>query len=131
MTDTPEAPRPDLSRFRDAVQLRDRCRQAAMAHHERCGLPPSFAYANATYDAIAELVREDQYRKIELPESPLCDCPREQEPPENPTTHAAMDHHCDCATVHAAAVLLGDRDATVHVQQCECRGIKLWSGDHD
>lgn len=65
-TDTPALPStpasPDLSRFRDAVQLRDRCRQAAMAHHERCGLPPSFGYANATYDAIAELIREDERR---------------------------------------------------------------------
>lgn len=51
---------PDLSRFRDAVRLRDRCRTAAMAHHERCGLTPSLAYANATYDAIADLIREDE-----------------------------------------------------------------------
>ncbi len=50
---------PDLSAFRDAVRLRDRCRQAAMAHHERCGLTPSFEYANATFDAIADLIRED------------------------------------------------------------------------
>lgn len=54
----------DLSRFRDAVQLRDQCRQAAMAHHERCGLSPSFAYANATYDAIADLIREDERRRL-------------------------------------------------------------------
>lgn len=54
---------PDLGRFRDAVQLRDRCRQVAMEHHERCGLPPSFAYANATYDAIVELIREDERRR--------------------------------------------------------------------
>jgi hypothetical protein len=55
---------PDLSRFRDAVRLRDRCRQAAMQHHERCGLTPSFQYANATYDAIAELIREDERRRL-------------------------------------------------------------------
>ena len=54
---------PDLGRFRDAVRLRDRCRQAAMEHHERCGLAPSFAYANATYDAVAELIREDERRR--------------------------------------------------------------------
>lgn len=50
---------PDLSRLRDAVRLRDRCREAAMAHHARCGLTPSGVYANATYDAIADLIRED------------------------------------------------------------------------
>ncbi len=54
---------PDLSRFRDAVQLRDRCRRAAMEQHERCGLEPSVVYANATYDAIAELIREDERRR--------------------------------------------------------------------
>lgn len=54
---------PDLSRFRDAVLLRDQCRQAAMVHHERCGLLPSFEYANATYDAIADLICEDERRR--------------------------------------------------------------------
>lgn len=56
-------PPPDLSRFRDAVQLRDRCRRAAMEQHERCGLEPYVMYANATYDAIAELVREDERQR--------------------------------------------------------------------
>jgi len=55
---------PDLSGFRDAVRLRDRCRQAAVEQHERCGLTPSVVYANATYDAIAELIREDERRRI-------------------------------------------------------------------
>lgn len=41
------------------MRLRDRCREAAMAHHARCGLTPSGVYANATYDAIADLIRED------------------------------------------------------------------------
>lgn len=54
---------PDLSAFRDAVQLRDRCRKAAMAHHERCGLTPSGQYASATYDAIADLIRENERRR--------------------------------------------------------------------
>ena len=49
---------PDLDRLRDAVRLRDQCREAAMAHHARCGLAPSFEYANATYDAIVDLIRE-------------------------------------------------------------------------
>jgi hypothetical protein len=60
---------PDLSRFRDAVQLRDRCRRAAMEQHERCGLTPSVVYANATYDAIAELIREDERRAAQPGES--------------------------------------------------------------
>lgn len=51
---------PDLSRFRAAVRLRDRCREAAMAYHERCGLTPSAVYANATFDAIIDLIREDE-----------------------------------------------------------------------
>jgi hypothetical protein len=55
--------KPDLSRLREAVQLRDRCRAAAMAAHERVGLRPSFAYANSTYDAIVDLVREDERRR--------------------------------------------------------------------
>lgn len=54
---------PDLGPLRDAVRLRDRCRRAAMAHHERCGLAPSFVYANATYDAIADLIRDDERRR--------------------------------------------------------------------
>jgi hypothetical protein len=54
---------PDMDRFRDAIRLRDRCREAAMAHHEHCGMPPSFAYANATYDAIVDLIREDERRR--------------------------------------------------------------------
>lgn len=58
----PDAPpKPvDLSQLRAAVQLRDRCRVAAMAAHEQAGLAPSFAHANSTYDAIAELIREDE-----------------------------------------------------------------------
>ncbi len=62
---TPDLPplSPDLTQFRDAVRLRNRCRQAAMAHHERCGLPPSFVYANATFDAIVDLIREDERQR--------------------------------------------------------------------
>lgn len=56
--------RPDLGRFRDAVRLRDRCRRAAMVHHERCGLTPSFAYANATFDAIVDLIRGDERDRL-------------------------------------------------------------------
>jgi hypothetical protein len=33
----------------------------------RCGLSPSVAYANATYDAIADLIREDERRSHGLP----------------------------------------------------------------
>lgn len=55
---------PDLSKFAAAVRLRDRCTAAAVAHHERAGLAPSSQYARATYDAIAELVREDERRRL-------------------------------------------------------------------
>lgn len=51
---------PNLAQIRAAIRLRDQCRRAAMEHHERCGLAPSFVYANATYDAIADLIREDE-----------------------------------------------------------------------
>jgi hypothetical protein len=34
-----------------------------MEHHERCGLAPSFGYANATFDAIVDLIREDERRR--------------------------------------------------------------------
>ncbi len=61
-TNQPATPTVDLSRFRDAVHLRDQCRKAAMEHHQRCGLIPSPLYANATYDAIAELIRADERR---------------------------------------------------------------------
>ncbi len=62
---------PDLSRFRDAVRLRDRCRQAAMAHHVRCGLSPNVGYANATFDAIVDLIRADERRRHGLPDTPV------------------------------------------------------------
>ncbi len=62
---------PDLSRLRDAVRFRDRCRQAAMAHHVRCGLSPSVGYANATFDAIVDLIRSDERRHHGLPDDPV------------------------------------------------------------
>jgi hypothetical protein len=34
-----------------------------MAHYVRCGLPPSVAYANVTFDAIVDLIREDERRR--------------------------------------------------------------------
>ncbi len=55
---------PDLSVIAAAVRLRDRCTTAAVAHHERAGLAPSMQYARATYDAIAELIREDERRRL-------------------------------------------------------------------
>lgn len=53
----------DWAAFRAAVRLRDRCRVAAMEAHERAGLVPSGTYANATYDAIVEVIREDERRR--------------------------------------------------------------------
>lgn len=66
----PDLTKPDLSRFRAAVQFRDQCREAAMAHHERCGLPASSVYANATFDAIVDLIREDEHRHENEPAEP-------------------------------------------------------------
>jgi hypothetical protein len=54
----PDLPRsPDLSHFRRAVQLRDRCREAAVANGERLGIPLSGVQANVAYDAMAHLIR--------------------------------------------------------------------------
>jgi len=50
--------------------------------------------------------------------SPLCDCPRNEEPPINPYTRQIMDHHCDCKAVTTAAALLGPGVSTRHGGQC-------------
>lgn len=57
----------------------------------------------------------------EAPDSRLCDCPRREQQPVNPIIKAPMDHHCDCAAVWTAAILLGSEHETVHAGQC-CGG---------
>lgn len=62
---TPDSPRkPDLRAFGQAVRFRDQATRAAVAHHERCGLPPSTHYARVTFDAIAGLIREDERARL-------------------------------------------------------------------
>lgn len=57
-------------------------------------------------------------RAVEGTASPLCDCPRNEEPPINPFTRQIMDHHCDCKAVTTAAALLGPGVSTRHGEQC-------------
>ena len=47
----------DLARIRRAVQLRDRCNDAAVAAGERLGFPLSPEQANVAYDAMVDLIR--------------------------------------------------------------------------
>lgn len=53
------ASQPDLSGFRRAVQLRDRCRGAAVADGKRLGIPLSRVEANVAFDAMVALIRSD------------------------------------------------------------------------
>ena len=65
MTDhTPTPAEPDLSAFAAAVRFRDRATAAAVAYHERVGLPGSTHYARATFDAIAQMIREDERDRL-------------------------------------------------------------------
>lgn len=48
----------DLARFRRAVQLRDRCNQAAVAAGKRLGIPLSQVQANVAFDVMVDLIRE-------------------------------------------------------------------------
>lgn len=70
----PEATAEDLARFRRAVQLRDRCVQAAVADVKRLGFEFGLDDASLTiqarcaYDAMAELIRADERRR---PAGPL------------------------------------------------------------
>lgn len=55
---------PDLEPFRRAVQLRDRCREAAMARAREQAVPLSFAQANIAFDAMVGLIFQDARRQI-------------------------------------------------------------------
>jgi hypothetical protein len=54
----------DLSVFARMVRFRDRAVALATAYHVRVGLQPSQHYARATFDAIAELIREDERERL-------------------------------------------------------------------
>lgn len=58
---------------------------------------------------------------LEAPNSGLCSCdPDGTNPPTNPRTGAAIDHHCDCRAVAAVAGLLGGLySKTIHAGQCD------------
>lgn len=58
---------PDLGALRRAVQLRDRCRAAAVAASHRLEVPMSPAQANVAFDAMLELIREHDRQ---IPETP-------------------------------------------------------------
>lgn len=64
MPPRPTPPAPDLSVFKRVVRFRDRAVALATAYHARVGLRPSQHYARATYDAIAELIREDERKRL-------------------------------------------------------------------
>jgi hypothetical protein len=56
----PEITAKDLTRIRHAVQLRDRCRAAAVANGERLDIPISPVQANVAFDAMEQIIREDE-----------------------------------------------------------------------
>lgn len=69
----------DLARVRAAVQLRERCVRAALAHHEWVDLTPRHDYARATFDAMEQIIRADERAKVAraidaLPEARHCGC---------------------------------------------------------
>ncbi len=54
----PEMTPADLEQFRRAVQLRDRCRRAAVSAGERLGFPLTPVQANVAFDAMVGLIRD-------------------------------------------------------------------------
>jgi hypothetical protein len=56
-------PNSDLDGFRRAVQLRDRCRAAAVAASHRLEVPMSPVQANVAFDAMVDLIREHPERR--------------------------------------------------------------------
>ncbi len=94
----------------------------ALGPHGRAWLlaNPAFRAALDTLWPIAVSEgRRQAVEEVERPDSMLCDCPpRDENPATNPDTGAAMDHHCDCAAVEAAATMLRSYSATRHGQQC-------------
>jgi hypothetical protein len=71
---------------------------------------------------LAREARAGAIADLERPGSMLCDCDHEGEggsTPTNPKNGAAMDHHCDCQAVRAAATILGAFSTTVHAAQCD------------
>lgn len=61
----PEMTSEDLARFRDAVQLRDRCVKAAVERMVYRGQRVDEQAARTTYDAIVDLIREDERRRLD------------------------------------------------------------------
>jgi hypothetical protein len=51
-------PNSDLEGWRRAVQLRDRCRAAAVAASHRLEVPMSPVQANVAFDAMVDLIRD-------------------------------------------------------------------------
>lgn len=59
-----EATSADLARMRRAVQFRDRCVKAAVEHYRRTGLRPIDTYARAAFDAMEQLIRDDERERL-------------------------------------------------------------------
>jgi len=60
----PEMTDDDLARFKAAVRLRDRCVRLAVKRMDHCGQRPDQQAARITYDAIAEVIREDERERL-------------------------------------------------------------------
>lgn len=60
-------PKPDLSGLRAAVQLRDRCRAAAVDASHRIGVPMSPVQANVAFDAMVDLIRDHDAATVTPP----------------------------------------------------------------
>jgi hypothetical protein len=59
-------PNSDLGDYRRAVQLRDRCREAAVAASHRLEVPMSPVQANVAFDAMVDLIRDNAERKLNV-----------------------------------------------------------------
>jgi hypothetical protein len=100
-----------------------------MYHHDRTDDYPcsmcvehTTAQLGAASPLIAAQVLREAVERIERRGSLLCDCEGADSEPTNPSTHARMDHHCDCQAVDAAAEMLGSGAKTAHAAQCVCGG---------
>ncbi|MEV0214275.1 hypothetical protein [Micromonospora sp. NPDC050695] len=64
-TPDPALPRkPDMAAFARAVRFRERAVSAALDHFARIDMRPESTYARAAYDAMAELIRQDERDRL-------------------------------------------------------------------
>lgn len=97
----PDMTSEDLARVRAAVQLRDRCVKAAVDRMAYLGELPNAAAARVTYDAVAELIRQDERQRLERAGRLLPEGAKRRLPP-HPHGHPPMGGTDDAAWAAAA-----------------------------